>query len=229
MIKEQDLDLLHYNINRYGYSDIFYIAHKIELIESYVDELAYKSKPEFKVMQLKLTGINNAYWEYLNYLEYPLDYHTEEQTFWFNDDIKYIEYYTVPNKKQQYVDEFNARMPSIIYGKKRIFYKDDVLVASYNDPSIILPEYTNVLTYNDNTAERVLELFNNHELDWKYKKLVEPVYNDNIKFDYVTSNWYILDIDNLPRAEKHLISIKQKNAFFVNLKDAFSIYKELEI
>jgi len=229
MINENELDLLHYNIYRYGYADLFYIAHKVELRESYIDELAYKVKPEFKIMQLKLTGIDNAYWEYLNWQEHPLDYHTEEETYWFNDNIKYVEYYTVPNKKQQYVDEFNARVPSIIYGKKRVFYKDNTLVANYNDPSIILPEYTNVLTYNDNTTEKVLELFNAGNLDWKYRKLDEPIYNDSTKFDYVTSNWYILDIENFPRVEKHLISIKQKNAFFTNLKDAYSMYKELII
>ena len=227
MIKENELDLLHYNIKRYGYADLFYIAHLLELREGYVDKFAFKSHPEFKIVQLKLTGIDNAYWEYLNYKEHPLDYHTEEITYWYSDNIKYTEYYTIRNKKQQYVDEFNPQIPSIIYGKKRVFYKDNTLIANYDDLSFILPEYTNVLTYNDNTVEKVLELFNNGELDWKYRKLDEPIYNDSTKFEYVTSNYYILDIANFPRVEKNLISIKEKNAFFVNLQDAYSMYKEL--
>lgn len=229
MFTESDIDYLANDIYNNGYSIIYYIAHMTELREDYIDELAYKSTPKFRILELKLTGIDNAYWELLNYQNHPELYHTEQEDVRLINQDKYTYYYTVPNKKTNYVKDINPRMPSAIYGKKRILYTNNVIKAEYNDPSLVKPIYTNVLKFNGiSNATEILNLFDNGRLDWKYRKLDEPITVDNISFKYVTSDWYILDIENFPRIEKHMINTNKKTAFFINLWEAQSYLIELK-
>ena len=220
MINQTKLEYLVSQIKQYGKTNIFYVASDIEMRETYIDELAYKSDPSFKILELTLTGINNAYWEYLRFKEYPELYHTEEEHVWQDNDTKYVLYYTVPNKERQYINEFNPRIPSAIFGKKRILYKNNTVIADYSDPSPIKPIYTNSLSYNALDANAVKQLLDNGDLDWKYKKLDPEVVINNISFKYVTSDWYIFDIDNFPRIEKHMINVNHKTAFFISNYEA---------
>ena len=73
----------------------------------------------------------------------------------------------------------------------------------------------------------VLDRFNNGDLDWKYQKLETNRLIDGIAYQYLTSDWFILDIENFPRVEKPLVNVRQKTAYFMNNTDAQYYLKEL--
>ena len=215
MLKEYDIDIIHKGIQSLGYHTVYYIAHDVECREGYVDEFAAKSNPKFSILELKVTDIINAYFELLNYKEYPERYHTESLTMWIDQNMKYVKYYTVPNKELSYNNRFNPTMPSIIYGVKRNVYFHGALQDTYNDPSPIKPRYIHEPIYCNEVA---WDKLNNGELNWKYKQIDNSI---------VGTDWYILVVPELHRAEHHLININQKTAFFLNLNDAISYKKEL--
>ena len=129
--------------------------------------------------------------------------------------------------KDQYNKEFTAREPSAIYGRKRMIYKDDVLKMEYNDPSFVRPVYTNILTWGNRSQQDCLNIFNNGGLSWKYVKLDEPMNADNILYNYVTSNYYVLDTPYFPRIEKHMVNVTEKTSFFINKWEAMNYLEEL--
>jgi len=228
MLKEIDIDTIVNKIREEGYATVYYIAHSTELREGYIDEMAYKSVSDFEILQLKVDEVQNAYWEYQNFIDNPNQYHSEEDLIIVDHDTKYTRNYTVRNALPNYTKEFNPRMPSAIYGRSRKLYRHDVLVGDYNDPSPVKPVYTNAISYLQYDAETVLKMLNANNLDWKYKVLESPVQVDNIKFKYLTSDWYVLNTPNYPRTEKHLICTKHKTAFFLTTWQALNYLDELE-
>lgn len=222
MLTQNNIDELAELIRTDGKAPIFYIAHNTELREGYIDEFSYKTVPGYRVLELSLTGITNAYWELLEWQAHPEAYHTEAEEAYLDIDTKYVYHYTVRNKQQNYVNEFNPRMPSAIYGTKRMLYRRNVLVGDYNDPSPIKPIFTNVLQYNGLPNDRVMALFDNHELDWKYRELEEPEKLNGAPHKYITSDWFVFDIANFIRSEKHMVCAGQKTAFFMKDYQAFS-------
>jgi len=215
MLTEYDIDVIHKGIDTLSYYSLYYIAHDVECREGYIDEVAAKSNPKFSILELNISNVYNAYYEYLKYIEFPERYHTESLTTVIDKTTKYVRYYTVPNDEATYTKPFNPHMPSIIYGVKRNVYMHGELINSYNDPSPVKPVYVHEPLYYGVTA---WEMFNNGELDWKYRQIDDKI---------IGTDWYILEIQNMPRTEHHLINVKQKNAFFMNLEDALSYRKEL--
>ena len=175
MLTEKDIDSLQDTIEHYGSADLYYISHQVERRESYIDEVTYKSIAQFKIQKLKLKGISNAYFEYLNYKSRPDLYFEESEEIIDKNGNKTLYYYVVPKPKQQYTKEFNPRMPSAIYGRQRKIYINDILKYEYVDPSPVKPVYTNVITYNNLDRVKALELLNDGGLAWKYKVLDEPL------------------------------------------------------
>ena len=228
MLTQKNIDVLMNEMQQTGSASVYYLAHNIELRESYIDELVYKSIAKFSILKLNITNIQNAYFEYLNFQNNPEAYHTEEETVYLDADAKYTYYYTVPNAASAYSKEFNARMPSAIYGKKRILFRRGVQAGDYNDPSPIQPIYTNSLSCEGCTFSELVEKRDNSQLDWKYLKLDEPVENDGVTYNYVTSDWYVFDTPNYPRVEKHMINVKQQTAFFISLERALSYKSQIE-
>ena len=230
MLTEKDLDLLMQQIQSGQDTYLYYVAHMIEPREGLMDEHFFKSSSKFKVIKVRITDIQNAYFEYLNYVKNPSNYHVETEESYYDYKSKYIHYYTVPNAKESYDNEFNPRMPSIIYGYRRKFR--DLVKHEDKEMSDVSPvkiKYTNALYYGDKNSDEVTDAFTDGKLDWKYKKLNNPELVDGIEFNYITSNWYILDIKNFPTVEKPLINTQQYCSYFRNLVDAFNFLEQLKV
>ena len=229
MLTQYDLDILMQRI-QYGIpTTIYYVAHMIEVREDVLDEHVYKSNSKFKVIKVNLTNVYNAYFEYKNYINNPNNYHEETEECYYDPKTKYINYYTVPNGNNTYYKDFNPRMPSIIYGHSRkIVNPYTGITTSINDPTPISVIYTNSLEYGDLSMSEITTAFNDHKLDWKYQKLHNKAIIDGVEYDYITSNWYILDISNFPKVEKPLINVKEHSSYFMELDQAFNYIKQLE-
>ena len=304
MLTEKDLDLLMQQIQSGEETYLYYVAHMIEPREGLMDEHFFKSSSKFKVIKIRITDIQNAYFEYLNYVKNPSNYHVETEESYYDYKSKYIHYYTVPNAildpadlpiiipympinlnndngleliindsdlevinidgnrfdnieedelinininntpnqlevlnmdgaynidQSLRVKEFNPRMPSIIYGYRRKFR--DLVKHEDKEMSDVSPvkvKYTNALYYEGKNSNEVRDAFADGKLDWKYKKLNNPELVDGIEFNYITSNWYILDIENFPTVEKPLINTQQYCSYFRNLVDAFNFLEQLK-
>lgn len=228
MLTQYDIDKLMQSIQAGNDTYLYYVAHMIEPREGFLDELIYKSVSRFKVIKIKVTGIQNAFFEYLNYKENPDNYHVEEEECYYDISSKYIHYYITPNGTGNYSKDFNSRMPSMIYGYKRKLYKDGNLYKDIVDPSPIKEVYTNAIEYGDCTPAQALSQLNAGNLDWKYRKLTNGENVDGIIYDYVTSDWYVLDVENFPRTEKPLININQKTAYFMDHESAEFAIQQLQ-
>ena len=228
MLKISDIDYLHNLIAKNGKAPVYYLAHQIELRGEYINEVAYKSVPSFKVIKIWLQDIQNALWEVQNFREHPEEYHTEQEERIIDADHKYIYYYTTQNNDESYTLPFNPRIPSSIYGTKRILFSHGKVIGEYNDPSPVLEEYTNLISYGDTNNEVALQMYKDGDLNWKYKDAPEGTIMDGIPYKYLTSDWYILKALNFPRTEHFLINVKKKNAFFLNEFSALSFKEEAE-
>ena len=79
MLTQDNIDQMVTDLRAGRIVTVFYIAHQIELRESYIDELFYKSHSDFRVLPLVVTDVKNAYLEYLNYVNRPEQYHVEQE------------------------------------------------------------------------------------------------------------------------------------------------------
>ena len=227
MLKEADIDKLMLNIQSGRDAFVYYIAHNVECREGIIDELSYKSIPRFRVLKLKVNNIYNAYFELLKYYEHPENYYTEQEETYPDFNSKYIYYYTVPNEYPPFDKAFNPRVPSVIFGTRRIQYESGIMVGDYSDPSPIKEVYTNALKYGDLGPSVVAARYAGGDLDWKYKDAGDNFTVDGIVYRYLTSDWFILDIDNFPRTEMPLVNIKQKTAYFMTNEAAQYYVQEL--
>lgn len=228
MLTEYDIDKLMQSIQIGKDTYVYYVAHNTECRQGQINEATFKSVPAFRVIKVKIRNITNALFEYYNYLETPTSYHTEIEETYPDSHSKYIFYYVVPNLKESYEKDINPRMPSMIYGYKRICYRGGVIEKDYVDPSPIDEVYTNALSYGDFNANEINIAFESKKLDWKYKKLPESIQVDEVLYGYVTSDWYILDLENFPRVEMPLINVKQKTEFFMTNEEAQYFREQLE-
>lgn len=229
MLNQMDIDNLMVDIKNDGKAYLYYVAHMIEPREGLLDEHIYKSSSKFKVIKIEVNDIKNAYFEYLKYVEDPSQFHIETEESYYDYNTKYINRYIVPNSTGPYTKDLNSRIPSIIYGYRReIFDTVNHVRKEITDPSPVKVVYTNTLEYSDCISETVKSLFNDGKLSWKYKKLNNKEIVDGIEYEYITSDWYILDVKNFPRTEMPLVNIKQNSAYFVDLVDAFYYIDQLE-
>lgn len=229
MLTQKDIDNLMLKIQSNIDAYVYYIAHMVECREGYIDEYHYKSAQDFRVLKLKVNNITNAYFKYLEFVDHPEKFHTEKEESYSDEFTKYVYYYNVPTTRPPYDRDLNPRIPSAIYGMRRILYKSGVVVGDYTDPSPIKPLYTNTPIYGDYDQGIVTEKLNDGKLDWKYIKLSRPLSDDGINYRFITSDWYILDIENFPRTEMPLINVKQKTAYFMTNNAAQSYMRELKL
>lgn len=228
MLTQYDIDKLMQEIQANGSCKLYFAANLLETREGFIEEFVYKCNPRYKVVELECTGFNNAYFEYVNYKNNPSNYHIEEETCYYDISQKYIHYYTVPNAEASYTKDINPRMPSLIYGARRKYYKDGEFIKEYSDPSPIKEIYTNTLEFGDYTSSQALQLYNDHKLDWKYRKLDNGEDVDGVLFYYVTSNHYIIEIRNFPRLEKPLVDVTLKTPYFKSHEEAEYAIQQLE-
>ena len=234
MLTQLELDSMQMKIQNGEIPEIYFVAHYVECREGIIDAEQYKSVPRFKVIKIKISEIQNAYFELLNYHylggingEY---YHIETEEEYYDENTKYIHYYAVPNNnKDGYTKPLNPRMPSIIYGylRKQVNTDGDVLQV-LQEPSPVKEIYTNELEYGDLRGDNLKTAYTEGKLKWKYMTLDNAQIVDGIEYKYITSDWYILKCDNFPRTEHILINTKNKNAYFTNLSDAFNYMHQLE-
>lgn len=227
MLNQLDIDILQQQIQNKQIPELYYVAHNIETREGLIDESQYKSVPRFKIIKVKISKIFNAYKEYLNFVNNPDNYHVEQEEEFYNMDTSYIHYYTVPNSgtTKKY---FNARMPSIIYGYRRVVKEGDQVITDYSDASPVKPVFVNALEYGELKGDDIQAQYDAGNLDWKYITLENKEIVDGIEYKYVTSDWYILECENFPRTEHILINTKSKCAYFRDLKEAFDFVEQCE-
>ena len=227
MLNQKDIDTIAQEIKSNGFCTLYYLAHFVECREGIADEISFKSISRFRIIEVKCTSITNAYFEYLNYVNHPENYHIEEETTHYDNNTTYMHYYVVPNAQSSYTKDLNPRMPSLVYGIRRKFYKNGEFIKEYTDPTMVSEVLTNDLEYYGYTPGQTIQKFNNGELNWKYKRLEHGVSVGNVVYNYITSNWYILDVVNWPRTEKPLVNVNQKSAYFMDLLSAYSTMTQL--
>lgn len=226
MLNQYDIDKIYQTIQKDGFCAIYYVAETTELREGFLDESHFKSAQRYKVVEVKITDIINAYHEYINYIRNKNNYHEESEVVYYDRDTKVTHYYTVPNGNKSYTKDLNPRMPSIIYGYIQRFIKDGIANAMVSK-SLVKPIFTNALEYGDLKGNDITNAYNNGELDWKYITLDNKEIVDGIEYKYVTSKYYILTLENFPTIEKPLICTDQKSSFFTNIEDAFNFVDQL--
>jgi hypothetical protein len=227
MLSQKDIDSLMIQIQSGEDAYVYYVAHMIEGRETDIlDEHTYKDVPRFRVVKIKVKDIQNAYFEYMNYLNNPSNYHTEQEECYYTSTAKYIHYFITPNGKSSYSVDLNPRMPSIIYGYKRKIYIGEN-VNTVVDETPVNEVYVNDLEYGDMTAAQVKQALSSGKLKWKYLTLDNYAIVDGIQYKYITSDWYILDFENYPMIEKPLINTKQYSAYFIDIRDAFNYMDQL--
>lgn len=228
MLTQLDIDKLQIQIQSGKTPEIYYAAHYIECREGVIDEEQYKSVSQFRAIKIKISEITNAYFEVLNYEKNKSNYHIESEEAYYDINSKYIHYYTVPNGPASYSKDMNPRMPSIIYGYTRRYFDDnDVLIKTINEPSPVKAVFTNDLQYGTFKGNDIKNAYNNKQLDWKYMTLKNKEIVDGVEYKYVTSDWYILKCANFPKTEHILINTNNKNAYFMELTDAFKYIDQL--
>ena len=233
MLTQLDIDNLMQSIQSNEDTYIYYVAHMIEGREvNSLDEHTYKDISDFKVVKVKIENIENAYFEYLNYIKNPDNYHNEEEVeYYYNPRSEYINTFVVPNGTDSYDKDINARMPAIIYGYKRKIIIDN---GNNNDgidvetPTPVKEIYTNVLEFGSMNSGQIEDAMKSKKLDWKYMELKDPAIVDGIEYKYITSDWYILTLSNYPMVEKPLINVKQHSGYFVDINDAFNYIEQLK-
>jgi len=262
MLSEYDIDKIYDDITKKTRSKIYYVAHNIERREGVADENIYKSVSDFCVVEIYVSQVKNALFEYLNYLNNPSAYAMSYEDVWYDRKTKYRQYYIMsPLQSRSFYhvqqDMYNyqngndeelvnyggmiyggngdttfrndsntylSRTPSIIYGyqKGSINMSDGNIKNTTVIESPIKPLYTNNPTFLGESTEYT------SYLNWKYKPLDPPTSVDGIEFRYTYSDWYILVIDNFARTEDALVKVNDKNAYFINLDDAFNHIDQLK-
>ena len=229
MLTQNDIDRIAQAINKGDKFPLYYVANMIECREGYLDELIYKSVPKYKAVKVNVVGVQNALIELNRYRANPQDYHVEEEECYYDQYTKYIHYYIVPNSTEEKFDKaFNSRMPSAIYGTKKILYRAGQLEQDFVTESPVKEIYTNSLSYYDYDEIGAEAAFERGELNWKYIKIPDGYVMDGVLYHYVTSNYYILDIENFPRTEKPLVNVNQKTAYFLTNEEAQNAIRQYE-
>lgn len=224
MLSQYELDTIMKTLQNGERAYLYYVTHMVESIKGLYGLDIYKSNPKFKIVKIEVKDIKNAYFEYLNYRNNPDQYHIESETYY---DItgKHNDFYIVPNIDNKYAPRF----PSIIYGNvhPEEYNKDTGEIEQKIDNSLIDFIYTNIITYGDLTLNEAFNAFINGKLDWKYRILQESISVDGVAYQYITSNWYILDT-TFPTIEMPVINTHIQNSYFMNLNDALGYMEQLE-
>lgn len=229
MLTIKDIDYLADLINKGYKPSIYYVANLLETREGYLDELIYKSVPKYKVVRINVTKIENAYFELLRCQQNPDAFHIEEEDCFYSPTDRYRHYYIVPNEPESFDKAFNSRMPSIVYGMKKTLYRAGELEQDFVMPSPVKEIYTNALSFMDLSETEAENAYEQGELDWKYYKIPNGGKEINgLNFKYITSDYYILDIENFPRTEKPLINVNQKTAYFMSNEEAQNAIAQYE-
>lgn len=238
MLSQKDIDLLMNKIQSNEPAYLYYVAHMIEGRETDIlDEHSYKDVSKFKVVKVEVESVQNAYFEYLNYLDNKDNYHIEEEEFYYHPSTdKYMQCFITPNAEESYNKDINPRMPSIIYGSIRKVYDEYGAIKVIHDPSPVEVQFRNVLEFYEYELNEITKKYEpkrkekDEYLDkykWKYIKLNHPEIVDGIEYKYITSDWYILTLKNYPMIEKPLINANQYSGYFLDIQDAFNYLEQL--
>jgi len=223
MLTQYDIDYLAIQISKGYKPSIYYVANMIETREGYLDELIYKSVPKYKAIKINVSKIENAYFELLRYRNNPENYHEESEECYYSPTDKYVHYYIVPNDAGTFDKPFNSRMPSIIYGTKKKLYRagEPDIEQEFVTASPVKEIYTNSLSLYNYSEYGAENAYHRGDLDWKYYTIPDGGYSmDGSLYKYITTDYYIFDIENFPRTEKPLIKAGHKTAYFMTNEDA---------
>lgn len=234
MLTQKDIDNLKLRIQNKETPTLFYVADYNETRDSNGYNASNKTHNRYKVIEIKIKDIHNAYLEYLNYTN-----DTEGTKYHIEEEIEHYDYkmenaivhrYIVPNGKKTYSKDINPRIPSNIYGIKKVYnnFNDSEETFEYVTPSPIKPDYTNVIECGDLSEAEAKALLESKKLDWKYMTLENPAIVDGVEYKYITTEWYWLETINFPTIEYPLIIAGYSACYFTKLEDAWEFIKECE-
>ena len=231
MLTQKDIDNLKLKIQSGETPTLFYVCDYNETRNNNERNAGYKTDHKYKVIEVKIKDIHNAYYEYLNYINNPGDYHMEEEIehYDYMTDHSFIRKYIVKNPEEYYTKDLNPRIPSSIYGERKIYDAADGGKLQYDTPSPINVLYTNKLEYGDLVGNDITAQYNKGNLNWKYMHLEEKAIVDGIEFEYLYTDWYYLETINFPTVEYPLINVRNKKcSYFLTLEEAWEFVKECE-
>lgn len=235
MLTQKDIDNLKLKIQNGETPTLFYVCDYQETRNNNSNNANYKTDHRYKVIEVKIRDIHNAYYEYLNFKE-ELDkangditkingYHTEEDVEHYDYKMEHsvITKYIVKNSNKSYSKDLNPRIPTEIYGER---------LSSGNSEFItdtpITPHFTNKLEYGDLIGNAIIEQYNNKNLEWKYMHLENKEIVDGIEYEYLYTDWYYLETINFPTVEYPLINTTRRCSYFLTLEEAWEFVKECE-
>lgn len=221
MLSQNDIDTLMRTIQFGEHAYVYYVAHMIEGRETDVlDEHSYKDISKFKVVKVEVEDIQNAYFEYLNYLYKPDDYHIEEEEYYYDPSARYIKHFVVPNAESVYSKDINARMPSIIYGYTKKIYIGNKLVSIF-DSKLESGMYDNYGTKLDNSnilrCTQPIVLNNTKSLTIKSEPNLEGLFkilyfNGDTLIKTIKNANVNIGINQVPEAATHFLFCFEKNS-----------------
>ena len=231
MLTQKNIDNLKLKIQNGETPTLFYVCDYQETRNNNEANSIYKTNHKYKVIEVKISDVCNAYYEYLAFKEHPENYHVEEEYEHYDyiNNHLCIRKYMVENLKESYNKDINPRIPSIIYGEKKIYSGFNGDKLSYINPSPIKPIFTNTLEYGDLKGNDVLNEYEDGNLSWKYMTLENKEIVDGIEYQYLYTDWYYLKTINFPTVEYPLINVKNnKCSYFMTLEEAWEFVKECE-
>jgi hypothetical protein len=240
MITETDIDNIVLELKDKDYVTLYYVCDYNETRNNNNLNSSFKTSHLYKVLEVKVGAVENAYYEYLNFkdkyldAEEPTGYHIEEDVEHYDYRIDHciITRYMVKDGEESYTKDINPRLPSTIYGETKIYeFADTGEHLQYTNLSPVTGKFINksAFKYGDKNRSEVQTAYDNGELNWKYMELENNAIVDGIEYKYVYTDWYILKTINFPTVEYPLINTRDKKcSYFTSLEKAWDFVKECE-
>lgn len=226
---------------------IYYVANLLEGRTDIYGEANLKFTPKYKIVKLKVLDIKNAAIERFYYENHKNEFHSETETSYYGDPgnineliddqngfaaTEYEDIFIAKNQPTgtSYTKDLNPRVPSVVYGYRRRVYDTvhqvEKIVEIPSPVSYIYTMHCNLYDKNNNYERQIIVPYS--DANWKFIQLDSPKEVDEGSFSFITSDWYLLDIENYPSIEKPLINVKEKNSYFIDINDAINYMNQLK-
>ena len=214
MLTHKDINTIANILSEGNPVELFFVINENMLSSPYnSDEVSRITNPKAFPVSVKVLGVTNAYVLYMDYVNNPDKYTTMQRTIHIDPLTKYVYYYHVL-KSEVSADKVSLLTPAVsptIFGQEHNIFRGTNAVEHFVDPSPISPIYIQKATAASESSVGEVD----EALDWKYYKLKEPITISGFDYEYVTSNWYQLQID-FPTVYHPLINVTHKNPFFTS-------------
>ena len=156
MLTQYDIDKLKDRIQKGETPTLYYVADFDESRENNNLDATYKSDRKYKVVEVRIRDIHNAYYDYLDYINHKDNYHEETETEYYDymEDHAFTNRYIVKNTSGKFDKDLNPRIPSIIYGRKKVLnYYNPVRFIMENEQYNFVVKLHNMESRNSSFTE----------------------------------------------------------------------------